>query len=161
MQHGSVSTPRDNRHWASLLGRHQLGSFAATLVDFTVMTLAVEGLRASAELGTATGALVGAVTNFTLGRHWIFRRAGGSASGQAVRYAAVSLASLVCNTLGEYILHERMGVQYQIARVIVSIGVSIAWNFPMQRYFVFGEPEPLGGDPQTPGPASPALPQDA
>jgi putative flippase GtrA len=131
------------------------------------MSLVVEGLRGNAELGTAMGALVGAVTNFTLGRHWIFRKARGRAATQALRYAAVSFASLLCNTLGEYALHERIGVQYQVARVIVSIGVSLAWNFPMQRYFVFGtEPAPLDSEKPwqaelAPEPEPTALPQDA
>ena len=131
------------RQWFTLLGRHQIGSVVASLVDFTMMTLVVEALGANAEVGTVVGATVGAVTNFTLGRHWIFHRAGGAPLGQAARYAVVSLASLLCNALGEYVLHERMGLQYQLARVFVAVFVSVAWNFPMQRHFVFGtEPEP-------------------
>jgi putative flippase GtrA len=121
-----------------LLGRHQIGGLVATLIDFTVMTLVVDGLSVNAELGTSLGATCGAVANFALGRYWIFRRASAPAAGQAARYAVVSLTSLLCNTLGEYVLHERCGIQYQLARVGVALLVSVVWNFPMQRTFVFG-----------------------
>jgi putative flippase GtrA len=137
------------RHWFALLGRHQIGGLAATLIDFTVMSLVVDVLGGNAELGTVVGAATGALANFTLGRHWIFRRAGGRAIGQAARYALVSLASLVCNTLGEYVLHERGGLQYQLARVVVALLVSVLWNFPMQRHFVFApERRPRGWSPR-------------
>jgi hypothetical protein len=32
-----------------------------------------------------------------------------------------------------------MHVQYVVARTLVSIAVSLIWNFPMQRRFVFRE----------------------
>jgi putative flippase GtrA len=34
-------------------------------------------------------------------------------------------------------MHERLGLQYQLARALVSIAVSVLWNFPMQRHYVF------------------------
>jgi putative flippase GtrA len=126
------------RSWVALLGRHQLGGLAATLVDFAVMSAVVGLLGVNAEVGTVAGAATGAVANFLLGRHWIFHGEAGGAMGQARRYVAVSAASLVFNTLGEYVLHERGGVQYQLARVVVAVVVSVLWNFPMQRRFVFG-----------------------
>jgi putative flippase GtrA len=129
---------RGARDWVALLGRHQLGSLAATLLDFAVMTAVVGALGTNAEVGTVAGAATGAMGNFLLGRHWVFHGEAGRPMLQARRYAAVSLASLVFNTLGEYVLHERGGVQYQLARVVVAVAVSLLWNFPMQRHFVFG-----------------------
>ncbi len=118
------------------------------------MSFVVEALGANAELGTVLGAACGAVANFTLGRRWMFRRDGGpgrGASAQAARYALVSLTSLLCNALGEYVLHERAGMQYQLARVAVSVLVSVLWNFPMQRHFVFGtDPLVPWGTPPNP-----------
>jgi putative flippase GtrA len=141
---GIADSTRPPAHWLTLLGRHQIGGLAATLLDFTAMSLVVEWLGGNAELGTVAGAAMGAVANFLLGRHWVFRGAGGRAAvGQAARYALISLASLVGNTMGEYVLHERWGVQYQLARVVVAVIVSVVWNFPMQRHFVFAaEPRP-------------------
>ena len=90
--------------------------------------------------GTAVGASVGALANFVLGRIWIFRRRWGGLGSQAIRYAAVAAASAMWNTLGEHLVHDVMHVQYIVARALVSIAVSLIWNFPMQRRFVFREP---------------------
>ena len=49
----------------------------------------------------------------------------------------VSLASLGLNTAGEYFFHVILRIEYFLARVITSVIVSNAWNYPMQRYFVF------------------------
>ncbi|MDB4927964.1 MAG: CDP-diacylglycerol--glycerol-3-phosphate 3-phosphatidyltransferase [Myxococcaceae bacterium] len=119
------------------LGRHQLGSVAATLVDFGTLAALVELAGVSPVAGTALGALAGAVTNFTLARRWIFRDHAGTAAAQALRYAVVSGASLGLNTLGEYLLVTRLGGHYLAARVVVAVAVSLLWNFPMHRRFVF------------------------
>ncbi len=117
--------------------RHQAGAIFVTLLDFTTMSVLVQRLGTSAVLGTVVGAAVGGVTNFILGRRWIFAATQGTASHQAARYLAVSGASLALNATGEYLLHDRLGLQFQVARALVAALVSVAWNFPMHRFFVF------------------------
>jgi putative flippase GtrA len=121
----------------STLGRHQVGAVVATAVDFAVMITAVERLGLSPVAGTAIGASAGAVTNFLLGRAWVFRRHSGHWAAQGSRYALVAGASAGWNSLGEHVLHDVAGLQYVVARVLVSFVVSLLWNFPMQRRFVF------------------------
>jgi putative flippase GtrA len=106
-------------------------------VDFAVMIACVSigGLMPAA--GTAIGAASGGVTNFLLGRHWIFKPAPDAITLQASRYALVSFASLLLNTAGEHALAGVAHVQYVAARFAVAITVSIFWNFPMQRSFVY------------------------
>ena len=132
---------RRERLWPTL-ARHQVGSLVATAVDFGAMIALVEGAGLSPVAGTAVGASLGAVTNFSLGRAWIFPRHSGHWAAQAARYAVVSAASAGWNTLGEHLLHDLARVQYVLARVVVSIAVSLLWNFPMQRRFVFREGGP-------------------
>jgi putative flippase GtrA len=119
------------------LGRHQIASVVSTMVDFGVMTLVVELLHRSPVVGTIAGATCGAVTNFQLGRHWTFGAARHHLAPQALRYALVSAASAALNALGEYAVHDVLGVQYVAARALVAVAVSIFWNFPLQRHFVF------------------------
>jgi putative flippase GtrA len=121
----------------STLGRHQVGAIAATAVDFAAMIALVECLGVSPVTATVAGALLGAVTNFALGRAWVFRRHSGHWAAQGARYAVVSGASAGWNALGEHLVHDVARVQYVAARVFVSIVVSLLWNFPMQRRFVF------------------------
>ena len=91
---------------------------------------------------TVAGAACGAVTNFLLGRYWTYRRRDIAAPGQALRYAMVSAASLGWNGAGEHLFADVLHVQYVLSRVITALIVSNAWNYPLQRFFVFGERRP-------------------
>jgi putative flippase GtrA len=126
------------RFWGTL-GRHQIGALAATLLDFSVMVTCVQRLGMDPVAATAVGATIGAVTNFMLARAWIFRRHSGHVVGQALRYAVVSGGGAVWNTVGEHLMHDVEHMQYAVARLLVSVAVSLLWNFPMQRRFVFRE----------------------
>ena len=117
--------------------RHQTGAIFVTALDFATMSVLVQALGTSAVVGTIVGAALGGVTNFVLARKWIFAATEASAGHQALRYAVVSGASLVWNAGGEYVLHDRLGLQFQLARAIIAALVSVAWNFPMHRLFVF------------------------
>lgn len=120
-----------------ILLRHQVGSAVATAVDFSVMIACVSAAGLSPAAGTAIGAACGGVTNFLLGRAWIFRATNGDVASQAIRYAIVSAGSLALNTVGEHVLTTATHWQFVGARVVVSLLVSVLWNFPMQRSFVF------------------------
>jgi putative flippase GtrA len=128
-----------------VLGRHQIASVVSTVVDFGMMVVMVQLAHLSPVIGTGIGAACGALTNFQLGRHFTFVARDEHAAPQAARYALVSAASAGLNALGEYGLHDRLGVQYVAARAIVAIAVSFLWNFPLQRYFVFPTHAPDGG----------------
>lgn len=117
--------------------RHQLGAFFATVVDFGVMIALVELARLPPMWATAASATSGALTNFTLGRRWIFQDHAGTVGGQAIRYAAVSAGSLALNTVGEGITNGLLGVRYVLARILVAGFVSVFYNFPLHRLFVF------------------------
>jgi putative flippase GtrA len=103
------------------------------------MIVCVEALALTPVTGTAIGATLGAITNFWLGRAWIFRRKTGHPAAQAARYAFVSAASAGWNALGEHWVHDDAHVQYVLGRALVAVAVSILWNFPMQHRFVFRE----------------------
>jgi putative flippase GtrA len=132
----SASRPAAKGLWV-LLGRHQVASLIATAADFGVMVAIVELFHLYPAAATFVGATAGGITNFQLGRHWIFEAQHEGAAPQALRYAIVSFASAAWNALGEYGLHHRLGVNYLAARVVVAVAVSFLWNFPMQRFFVF------------------------
>ncbi|HXU64309.1 MAG TPA: GtrA family protein [Polyangia bacterium] len=122
------------------LARHHAASIVATAVDYLVMVACVELAHLDAVAATAIGAFSGAVVNFILGRRMIYKTADLPASHQVWRYGLVSLASLGLNTGGEYLFHVMLRIEYLLARLITSVIVSNAWNYPMQRYFVFARP---------------------
>ena len=139
---GLVLMPR-----LKLLLKHQAGALVSTSVDLGTMSLLVELGLLAPEGATAVGAALGAVCNFTLGRRWIFVARHARVGPQAFRYGLVSLASLGLNTVGEAVLYRWAGVQYFAARLLVSLLVSLCWNYPMQRGFVFRSAPPLGRVP--------------
>jgi putative flippase GtrA len=122
--------------WRSFL-RHHAAAIVATATDYLIMVSCVERLGVHAVAATALGAFAGAVVNFALGRRFTYQAADAPAGAQALRYALVSMASLGLNTAGEYFFHVELRIEYLLARVITSVIVSNAWNYPMQRYFVF------------------------
>jgi putative flippase GtrA len=120
------------------LRRSQIASLTATVVDFSSLIFLVEIGRVWYVAATATGALLGAIVNFILGRHWSFTADHEAVRGQAIRYAAVSALSLVLNSLGVYLLTDYIGIHYAISKAITAFLVGILFNFPLHRRFVFG-----------------------
>jgi putative flippase GtrA len=119
------------------LARHQVGSLIATALDFSTMIALVAGLHIAPGLGAMSGAAVGGSVNFMLGRRWIFLRHSDPAQDQALRYAGVSLVSLLLNGAGVHLLASVWHLQFVVARVIVALLVALLWNYPVQRRFVF------------------------
>lgn len=122
--------------------RHHASSLASAVIDFGIMVACVEALHTRPVPATVAGAACGAVTNFLLGRYWTYQRRDSAARGQALRYALVSAASLAWNAAGEHLLADVLHVQYVLSRVITALIVSNAWNYPLQRFFVFGARRP-------------------
>jgi putative flippase GtrA len=119
--------------------KHQAGAVFTTLVDFSTMILFVQVFGLRPVWATGIGAAAGAITNFTLGRFWIFEARESHAGGQAARYALISFTSLLLNMIGEWLVHDVAHLEYVIARAIVALCVSIGWNYPMHKNFVFGK----------------------
>jgi len=127
--------------------RHHISSLVGTGVDFATMIAAVELFGLSPVTGTVLGAAVGGVTNFWLGRRFTFRSRSQAVSGQFLRYSLVSAASLGLNALGEHLFITHVASRYVLGRILVASTVNNAWNYPMQRFFVFAERKPVKEDP--------------
>jgi putative flippase GtrA len=97
-------------------------------------------------LAAATvGAVVGAVTDFALKRHWAFSRATkGAVHHEGVRYLLVSGASLGLNLGLAYLLVDGLGLPPVPGVIAASLVVGIVWNYPLHRYFVFRHAAPAG-----------------
>jgi putative flippase GtrA len=127
-----------------VLGKHQLVAILATVVDFAVMTLFKSGFGFYAYLATGVGAVAGGILSFSLGRTWIFDASDGHVGHQGLRYGLVWVGSILLNMGGEYLMVQKLGIQYFIARIPVAIAVGLLWNYPLHRYFVFPVVQPAG-----------------
>ncbi len=125
------------------LWRSQLGSLVATGVDFAVTFALTESLGVWYVASTALGALSGAVTHFSIARHWAFSSGKGLEdyldphSQQFLRYLLVSAASLALNTALVFGVTEGLDVPYGASKVVSSILVGVGFNYPLHSRFVF------------------------
>lgn len=116
---------------------HAFAAAAATGTDYVVvLSLVAWGGHAPA-FATVLGCLVGGALNFWLNRAITFRRHDALAA-QATRYAFVSASSAGLNGLGMALLAPRL--DHRVAWWLVRGVVWLAWNFPLQRGYVFRTP---------------------
>ncbi len=115
----------------------QVAAFIGTAVDFGVMIFLTELIGVWYVISNAIGAICGAITNFFLGRNWVFLSKERKISHQAFRYFLVATGSMILNTLGVYLLTEFTSLNYIFSKVIVAILIAFTFNFLLQKYFVF------------------------
>jgi phosphatidylglycerophosphate synthase/putative flippase GtrA len=121
-----------------LLVLSMVGAVLATMVDNGAMTALVELAKLNVTLATALGCAVGAVVNYTFNRFVTFR-SDGAVAPQLARYALVSTVSMLLNAGGVALLLMHPQLHYQLAWWLVRGAVYLAWNFPLQRDYVFGD----------------------
>jgi putative flippase GtrA len=121
-----------------------VAAIGATVVDFGTLTIWVEVLHQFYPIGVALGAAFGAVTNFLLNRHWAFDAARVPVGIQALKYAVVSAGSLLLNTGGVYLVTEKLHLFYLFSKIGVALVVALLFNYPLQRFFVYRKPMPVG-----------------
>jgi putative flippase GtrA len=133
----STSNTNDKVPFMESFFKSQASSFVATMVDFAVLITLTELISVYYVYSTAIGAACGAVVSFFLGRNWAFRKKDGKLTHQASRYILTSVASLLLNTYGVFLLTETLGLQYIVSKLIISFLVGVLFNFFMFRYFVY------------------------
>jgi phosphatidylglycerophosphate synthase/putative flippase GtrA len=119
--------------------RAWFASAIATAVDYGTFTILVEVVGIYTGSSRALGAAIGAVTNFTVNKIYTFRTRENSVLVEVPRYAAISLTSLLLNTVGVILLTEGLRWNPLVAAAVVGLAVSLGWNLPLHRIFVFRE----------------------
>lgn len=115
----------------------QLNSVISTLVDFTVTILLKQLVGTWYLLASMLGAITGGITNFLLGRYWVYKASEQQWKKQLARYALIWTGSLLLNTLALYWLTDVLHLHYLLSKTIVTIAVAMGYNFILQKYFVF------------------------
>lgn len=122
------------------IGRFLRANFSSTVasgLEYVLVTGLV--LARLHYLAAATaGAVTGAVTDFSLKRHWAFDRAvKGAVHHEGLRYLLVSAASLVLNLACAYAFVDGLHVPAVPGIIAASLVVGFAWNYPLHRCYVF------------------------
>jgi len=119
-----------------------LSSGAATIADGIAYQLLLFVLPAHYGLVAALGAVAGAVVNFSINRHYTFAQAAERALPQAIRYAAVSLATFCALRLLLAGTIEGLGWSPRIAWLPAKLSAFALVSYPAQRFWVFSSRAP-------------------
>lgn len=136
------------------LGRSVMTSIFTTALDFGSMMGLVELVHVDYVIATFVGTIVGFLANFTINRYWAFEAHAGSLGWQFVRVLPVQAGSSGLQTLGVWVFDRFIGLRYWVAKIVVSALVYLVWNYPMNRWFVFG----VSSDTSSETPRSPDRP---
>jgi putative flippase GtrA len=122
--------------------RANLASLVASGLEYVLVTgLVLAGVHYLA--AAAAGAVTGAVTDFSLKRHWAFDRGTKAAfHREAFRYVAVSGASLLLNLALAWALVDGLGAPAVGGVIAASIVIGFVWNYPLHRLYVFPHAAP-------------------
>ena len=136
------------RHSLFMFLRAQLSAQFATLADFILTYVCFEWLGIYYVLATSIGAITGGIIKCVINYKWAFATKDCQFKWVFFKYILVWIGSFILNVGGVYLLVEFMqnnthlwekasGLYLIIAKVIVSIIVSVGWNYVLHRYFVF------------------------
>lgn len=132
-----------SHRWRTMLAefgrfvRANLSSTIASGLEYVLVTgLVIAGVHYL--VAATAGAVSGAVTDFSLKRHWAFpRAASGRISRQGMRYLGVSGMSLLLNLALSYVFVEGLHAPKVPGVIGASLVVGFAWNYPLHRLYVF------------------------
>ena len=125
------------RKLSTLFAFAQIAALAGTTVDFLFYIFFTEIVGLWYVVSNIIGATMGAITNFLMGRYWVFTSTEQKIEKQAGKYILVSLGSLILNTIGVYLFTDFFGVYYVWSKVIVSVFIGVTYNFFLQKNFVY------------------------
>lgn len=115
----------------------QAASFFASMVDYFITIFTKEVFGFWYVVATALGTLLGGITNFSLGRRWVFKKREKPRQQQMVKYLIVWIGYLFLATSGVYLMTHYTGINYIYSKVSVTLFLAIAYNYPLQKKFVF------------------------
>ena len=125
------------RKLSTLFAFAQIAAITGSLVDFLATVFFTEVVGLWYVVSNIIGAALGAITNFIMGRFWVFNSTKRKIQHQAFRYFLVSLGSLILNTLGVYLMTEFLGLHYVGSKIVGSILIGVTYNFFLQKNFVY------------------------
>jgi putative flippase GtrA len=117
--------------------RANASTLSATGVEWAFVAALVH-MSMNYLIAAALGALLGAVMDFSIKRHWAFmRRDTGALQVESARYLIVSAFSLFWNLAVSYVLVDVVRMPPVPGILLASVAVGAFWNYPLHRLFVF------------------------
>lgn len=113
-----------------------MASLVASGCDYMVTIIAVEFFSLNVVLAGILGTMCGGIIHFIMGRHWVFRAGEVKVTRQVKKYSLVWIGNLLINGTGMYVF-TKLGVNYIVTKVVTSTLIGWAYNYPLQKWYVF------------------------
>ena len=117
--------------------RSLLTSLLTTALDFGTLVGLTELLGVNYVLATWIGTVVGSLANFTINKAWAFSAREHPAVPALGRFVLVQAGASAWHTAGVWALTRFGRLPYPGSKAIVAAVVYLAWNYPLNRWFVF------------------------
>jgi putative flippase GtrA len=121
------------------LAKSSVGSIVCMIVELALLEL-FRRLGVPLAICFAAIQIIGTLITFAFNKYWAFGAArSGQLATEGTKSVAVFAGSLVLNTalpsVFSYVCHAAPIVAYLVSQVLVYL----AWNFPLNRWWVFRE----------------------
>lgn len=108
-----------------------------TFVQYVMLFIFVEVLAMYPVVASILGSLAGAIINYLLSHHWVFRSKR-KHSETLSKFVAVGGIGLMINAAIMYVLVTVANVHYLLAQVAAT-GIVLFWNFLGNRFWTFAD----------------------
>ena len=106
------------------------------LVDFGVTYVLKEIVRWNKYVANSLGFLCAASSNWLFNRVWTFQDSNPDVLLQYGKFVGISLVGLALNNTVVYLLHDRRGWGFYLAKVAAVLVVTL-WNFTANYLYTF------------------------
>lgn len=110
---------------------------AGTLVQYALLFMLVERMSMHPVSASILGFLSGAVVNYLLSYHWVFRSRRAHAETIS-KFAAIAWVGLMLNAAIMYALVTMADMHYLLGQVAAT-GIVLLWNFLGNRFWTFAD----------------------
>ena len=117
--------------------RANVASLSASFCDYLLTFVLIHFFRVYNLPSAIAGTIFGGIVNFLIGRFWAFKASSAAFNSQSRKYFLVWVGNLILNSAGFYLLDEVFEFKAMIAKVATSLIVSLAYNYPLQKWYVF------------------------
>lgn len=110
--------------------------FSGMVVDFGFTWLCKEKFKWNKYVSNSIGFVLAATNNYIWNRWWTFQSNNANIPIEYGKFLVISVIGLGLNNLVIYLLHEKLKLNFYLAKLI-AIGVVTVWNFVMNYRFTF------------------------
>jgi len=125
------------KQFLNIFIKAQMSSLLSTVIDFGFTIFLKELCGLWYLFSTSVGSILGGITNFILGRRWVFKAVEFPPASQAIRYLLVWGGSILLNIGGVYLLTSIGQINYLFSKMITAVIIGVFFNFFLQKKICF------------------------